>query len=79
MSEKPVRILPTSPDYEEINDISNKIALIKNPHLNFGYKEADMPEAERRAAETTLKNRLQELLDFQRLPFNKVIINRRKT
>lgn len=78
MERKPVRISPNSPDYEEINHLSDRIALIKNPHMNFGFTEADMPEAERKAVEATLKDRLQELLDFQSLPFNKVLTRKRR-
>lgn len=74
---EPVRIFGSNPDYEEINHLSDRIALVKNPHMNFGFTDADMPEAERKAVEATLKDRLQELLDFQRLPFNKFLINRR--
>jgi len=66
-----IRILASSPDYEEINLLTTKIAMLKNPHL---YKILhDVPQAEAKAALTAIEQELQELLDFQRLPFNSVL------
>jgi hypothetical protein len=70
--EKEIRILPSSPDYEEINLLATKIAVLKNPHLyNAGQ---DIPQAEVEAALSDYEEELQELLDFQLLPFNKVLV-----
>ena len=69
--ERTVRILPSSPDYEEINLLAAKIAILKNPHM---YNLAlDIPQAEMAAVITEYEQQLQELLDFQLLPFNKVL------
>lgn len=69
--EKEIRIRASSPDYEEINLLVTKIAMLKNPHLyNAGQ---DVPQAEINAALTGYEQELQELLDFQLLPFNKII------
>ena len=69
--EKEIRISPSSPDYEEINLLATKIAMIKNPHL-FNLIE-DVPQLEVQAILMELEQELQELLDFQTLPFNKVL------
>jgi hypothetical protein len=71
--EKETRILASSPDYEEINLLNTKIAMLKNPHLHKIVQ--DMPQAEAKAALTALEQELQELLDFQRLPFNNIVMN----
>ena len=68
-----IRIMASSPDYEEINQLTTKIAMLKNPHLYPLVDEA--PQAEIKAALLEHEQALQELLDFQRLPFNKVIQN----
>jgi hypothetical protein len=65
--------LASSPDYEEINLLTTKIAMLKNPHLHTIVQ--NIPQAELKAALTALEQELQELLDFQRLPFNRVFIN----
>jgi hypothetical protein len=70
--EKEIRILPSSPDYEEINLLATKIAVLKNPHLHFAGQ--DVPQAEVEAALCGYEEDLQELLDFQSLPFNKVLV-----
>lgn len=66
-----VRILASSPDYEEINLLTTKIAMLKNPHLHRIVREA--PPAEGQAALTEHEQELQELLEFQKLPFNRVL------
>ena len=68
-----IRILASSPDYEEINLLTNKIAMLKNPHLHHAVQ--DVSSAEIKAALLAYEQALQELLDFQRLPFNKVLQN----
>jgi hypothetical protein len=68
-----IRVLPSSPDYEEIDQLTSKIAILKNPHL---HKIAqDIPQAELKAILLECEQELQDLLDFQRLPFNKVLQN----
>jgi hypothetical protein len=69
--EKEIRILPSSPDYEEINLLATKIAMLKNPHLHNPGQ--DVPRIEVEAALIEYEEELQELLDFQLLPFNKVL------
>ncbi len=71
--EKETRILASSPDYEEINLLTTKIGMLKNPHLHKIVQ--DIPQAEAKAVLTALEQELQELLDFQSLPFNKVFAN----
>ena len=66
-----VRILASSRDYEEINLLTTKIAMLKNPHLHRIVREA--PRAEGKAALAEHEQELQELLDFQKLPFNRVL------
>jgi hypothetical protein len=73
MSMSEIRILASSPDYEEINQLTTRIAMLKNPHLHDIVQEA--PQAEIKAALLEYEQALQELLDFQRLPFNKVLQN----
>ncbi len=68
-----IRILASSPDYEEINQLTTKIAILKNPHLHNLVQEASQVEID--AAIIEYEQALQELLDFQRLPFNKVLQN----
>jgi hypothetical protein len=68
--EKEIRLLSSSPDYEEINLLNTKIAMLKNPHLHTIFR--DVPQAEIKAALVDLEHELQELLDFQRMPFNSV-------
>jgi len=68
-----IRILASSPDYEEINLLTTKIAILKNPHLHKVAQE--IPQAEAKATLLALEQELQELLDFQRLPFNQVLVN----
>lgn len=70
--EKEIRILASSPDYEEINQLTTKIAMLKNPHLHKSVQE--IPQAELKAALVTLEQELQDLLHFQLLPFNQVLI-----
>jgi hypothetical protein len=70
--EKEIRILASSPDYEEINLLNTKIAMLKNPHLHRIFQ--DVPPAELKAALIDLEQELQELLDFQRMPFNRVFV-----
>ena len=65
------RILASSRDYEEINLLTTKIAMLKNPHLHKVTQ--DIPLAEKIAALSVIEQELQELLDFQRLPFNNVL------
>jgi hypothetical protein len=69
--EKEIRIRASSPDYEEINLLSTRIAMLKNPHLHNTGQE--VPQAEMNAALSGYEQELQELLDFQSLPFNKII------
>ena len=71
-NEKETRVLASSPDYEEINLLSTKIAMLKNPHLHRIFH--DVPQAEIKAALIDLEQELQELLDFQRMPFNGVLV-----
>jgi hypothetical protein len=71
--EKETRILASSPDYEEINLLTTKIAMLKNPHLHKVVQ--DIPQAEVKAVLTALEQELQELLDFQSMPFNNVFAN----
>jgi hypothetical protein len=71
--EKETRILASSPDYEEINLLNTKIAMLKNPHLHKIVQ--DIPQAEAKAVLMALEQELQELLDFQRLPFNSIVMN----
>jgi hypothetical protein len=71
--ETETRVLASSPDYEEINLLTIKIAMLKNPQLHKTVQ--DVPQAEAQAALVALEQELQELLDFQRLPFNKPLIN----
>ena len=70
--EKETRVLASSPDYEEIDLLTTKIAMLKNPHLYQIFH--DIPQAEAKAALTALEQELQELLDFQKLPFNRVLV-----
>jgi hypothetical protein len=70
--EKETRVLASSPDYEEINLLSTKIAMLKNPHLHKIFH--DVPQAEIKAALTDLEQELQELLDFQQMPYNAVLV-----
>lgn len=66
-----IRIKASSPDYEEINLLTTKIAMLKNPHM---HKEVqDIPDAEHRAVLVEFEQELQELLHFQLLPFNAVL------
>jgi len=69
--EKETRVLPSSPDYEEINLLTTKIAMLKNPHLHNLIE--DFPHVKAQAVLIELEQELQELLDFQFLPFNKVL------
>ena len=71
--ENEIRVLASSPDYEEINMLTTKIAMLKNPHLHNIAQ--DIPLAEAKAALIALEQELQELLDFQILPFNRVLVN----
>jgi hypothetical protein len=71
--EKETRILASSPDYEEINLLNTKIAMLKNPHLHKIVQ--DIPQPEAKAALVALEQELQELLDFQGLPFNHALVN----
>ena len=66
-----IRIMASSPDYEEINQLTTKIAMLKNPHLHNIVQDA--LQVEITAALLEYEQALQELLDFQRLPFNKVL------
>jgi len=66
---KEVRILSSSPDYEEINELTIKIGMLKNPHMH----KIDMPEVERKVAIAEHEEYLEGLLNFQNLPFNKLI------
>lgn len=68
-----IRILASSPDYEEINLLTTKIAMLKNPHLHTIVQE--VPQVDVKATLIALEQELQELLDFQRLPFNSVLVN----
>jgi len=68
-----IRILPSSPDYEEIDLLTTKIAMLKNPHLHKVARE--VPQVDAKAALVALEQELQELLDFQKLPFNRVLVN----
>lgn len=69
--EKETRVLASSPDYEEINLLSTKIAMLKNPHLHKIFE--DVPQVELKAALIDIEQELQELLDFQSMPFNGVL------
>lgn len=69
--EKEIRIRASSPDYEEINLLTTKIAMLKNPHMHNAGQ--DVPQAEMNAALSGYEQELRELLDFQSLPFNKII------
>lgn len=70
-TDREVRIRANSPDYEEINMLTTRIAMLKNPHL---HREVyDIPRAEAQAAIEGYEQELQELLEFQRLPFNAVL------
>jgi hypothetical protein len=71
--ENETRVLASSPDYEEINLLSTKIAMLKNPHLHKIFR--DVPQAEIKAALVDLEQELQELLDFQRMPFNGALVS----
>lgn len=70
--EKETRVLASSPDYEEINLLTIKIAMLKNPHLHKIFH--DVPPAELKAALIDIEQELQELLDFQGMPFNRVFV-----
>ncbi len=70
--EKETRVLASSPDYEEINLLSTKIAMLKNPHLHKIFQ--DVPQVELKAALIELEQELQELLDFQGMPFNRALV-----
>lgn len=70
-NDKGICILASSPDYEEINQLATKIAMLKNPHLHKIVTETPLEEL--KAALTECEQQLQELLDFQMLPFNKVL------
>lgn len=70
--DREIRIKASSPDFEEINLLATKIAMLKNPHM---HKETqDLPEAEHKAALLEFEQELQELLNFQLLPFNQVLV-----
>jgi len=71
--EKATGIFASSPDYEEINLLNTKIAMLKNPHLHKIVQ--DIPQPEAKAALIALEQELQELLDFQRMPFNSALAN----
>jgi hypothetical protein len=73
--ENEIRVSPSSPDYEEINLLTMKIAMLKNPHL-FNLVD-NIPHVEAQAVLMELEQELQELLDFQTLPFNKVLLGLR--
>ena len=66
-----IRIRASSPDYEEINLLATKIAMLKNPHMHNAGQ--DVPQTEMNAALSGYEQELRELLDFQSLPFNKII------
>jgi len=72
-----VRILASSPDYQEINLIQEKIALLKNRGAGrFGSQSRqarEMPEVERKASITEHEEYQRELLEFQNLPFNRLL------
>ena len=68
-----IRIMASSPDYEEIDQLTTRIAMLKNPHLHNIVPGSS--QAEINAALVEYEQALQELLDFQRLPFNKVLQN----
>ena len=68
-----IRILASSPDYEEINLLTTKIGMLKNPHL-YNIVQG-VPAVDVKAALIALEQELQELLDFQKLPFNRVLAN----
>jgi hypothetical protein len=70
---KEIRVLASSPDYEEINLLTTKIAMLKNPHLHDAAE--GFPHVEAKAILIALEQELQELLDFQNLPFNEVLVN----
>jgi hypothetical protein len=70
-NDREIRILASSPDYEEIHQLTTKIAMLKNPHMHTTVQET--PQAELEAALIQFEQDLQELLDFQHLPFNKVL------
>lgn len=72
--DREVRIRANSPDYEEINLLTTRIAMLKNPHLHREVRE--IPQAEAQAALEEFEQQLQELLEFQRLPFNEVLIKK---
>lgn len=67
------RITASNPDYEEINNLSDLIAKIKNPHMIFGFHETEIPATERGAIEAVLKGDLPELLEFNQMPFNQAL------
>lgn len=55
-------ILPSHPDYEEINHLQQLLAWLKNPHLLQGV-EQDLPELELKALEEILLYELNLLLN----------------
>ena len=61
---------PCDPDYAEIHELQLMLMQLENPSCVFGYDEGDMPAPELAAAKQTILDRLDELLAFQKMPFN---------
>jgi hypothetical protein len=72
----------SSPDYEEINELQQLLVNLKNKEMMFLWKGDEdkeisnlpMTDEECNEAINIIMIRLQELLDFQDLGFNEVII-----
>jgi hypothetical protein len=78
----------SSPDYEEINELQQLLVNLKNKEINFMYWKGNedteisnlpMTDEECNEAINLIVIRLQELLDFQDLGFNEIIIKMNKS
>ena len=52
------RVLASHPDYDRLNDLSQKIAWAKNPQMIWEGQEVDLPEAESKALVGVLKGKM---------------------
>lgn len=54
-----LRVMPSDPEYQEVNKVADWIAKLKNPHLFHDLK--DMPELERLVNLKDLEDLFEEL------------------
>lgn len=60
MSER--RITKSHPDWKKLDDLSNKIAIAKNPHVH----RLNIPKTEQQAIIQTLEDEMEKELEFGR-------------